>query len=183
MADGIDASGWQYRYQLIDMHSLDCERFIHEDNPDALVLAILCDFKGRNQREVVEGIIRRLIELIGKRPDELRNYLKMLETLSTNRRLERVFREVEKKMLSEIDVEKLPSYQLGMDFGIEQGIERGIERGIEQGIEQGIDRGIGTVARNALNQGMPKEQVALLTGLSLEKIEELAKELLKESLG
>ena len=142
MADSIQAQGWHYRYQLIDMHTLDCERFIHENNPDALVLAILCDFKGRDGREVVEGIIRRLIELIGSQPEKLRNYLKMLEILSTNRRLEGPFQEVESKMLREIDIEKLPSYQLGKGFGLEQGMKK--------------------VTRIALQQGISRDQIMLL---------------------
>lgn len=46
-----------YRYRMIDMHTLDCDRFIREDNPDTLVLAIFCDFKDRGDHEMVRGII------------------------------------------------------------------------------------------------------------------------------
>jgi len=113
MKNIIKQGDWHYHYRLIDMHTLDCEQFIHKDNPDALVLAILCDFKGKDSKDVVEGIIKRLIKLTGDQPERLRNYLKMLETLSTNRDLSEIFQEVEKKMLSEIEIEKLPSYRLG----------------------------------------------------------------------
>jgi len=33
-----------YRYSLIDMHRVDCAGLLAQDNPDALVLAVLCDF-------------------------------------------------------------------------------------------------------------------------------------------
>lgn len=55
MDNVISQVAWRYSYQLIDMHTLDCEQFIHEDNPDALVLAILCDFKGKNKKKVKKG--------------------------------------------------------------------------------------------------------------------------------
>ena len=102
---------------------------------------------------MVRGIIQRLIGLLGTHPRELRNYLKMLETLSTSRRLERIFQDLEREMLSKIDIEKLPSYPIGMDQGIEQEIER--------------------VAMNALRRGMGTREVMDLTGLSEEVIERL----------
>ncbi len=33
-----------YRYGLVDMHRIDCAGLLGQDNPDALVLAVLCDF-------------------------------------------------------------------------------------------------------------------------------------------
>lgn len=95
--------------------------------------------------------------MLGKRPQELRNYLKMLETLSTSRRLEGIFRDVEEEMLSEIEIEKLPSHQIGMDQGIELGIEQ--------------------VALNALRQGMSTEDVMKSTGLSEEVVARLRRKL------
>ncbi|KOR28247.1 hypothetical protein TI05_17300 [Achromatium sp. WMS3] len=43
-------------YTIIDMHTIDCERLLQLDNSDALVLAVLCDFKGRPNREVIRYI-------------------------------------------------------------------------------------------------------------------------------
>gem|GEM_PF-5589428 len=34
MTDAVQDAHWVYRYTMIDMHNLDCERFIEEDNPD-----------------------------------------------------------------------------------------------------------------------------------------------------
>ena len=165
MSDQVAGENWSYGYRIIDMHTLDCDRFIREDNPDALVLAVLCDFKGRDSREVLEGIIGRLIELTAQQPDQLYSYLKMLETLSTNRHLETLFKKVENDMLTKIDVEKLPSYMIGFDHGVEKGEEKGQN-------SQKI-----AIAKTALRQGMTIEQISELTGLSLASVEQLKNDL------
>ena len=165
MADSVQHEHWDYRYTLIDMHNLDCERFIEEDNPDALVLAILCDFKEKNSAQVIERIIERLIQLTGKQPDKLRNYLKMMESLSSNRDLSDEFKKVEKKMLTEIDIEKLPSYRIGLEQGVILGEARGEARGEAKTQRQ--------LVLNAHRQGLDKQVIAAVTGLSVEKIDEL----------
>ena len=48
MLAGLDESGLlDYRYGLINMHRIDCAGLLVQDNPDALVLAVLCDFGDR----------------------------------------------------------------------------------------------------------------------------------------
>ena len=75
-----------------------------------------------------------------------RRYIDMLEILSENRELQETIKEVE-KMLTQVDIKKLPSYQLG--------------------VEQ--------VARNLLNK-MSDEEIAETTGLTLEEIHRLREE-------
>ncbi len=65
-----------------------------------------------------------------------------------------------------LDTAKDEGYELGMEAGIEKGIEVGIEKGIEKGIEVGIEK----VARNAIKMGMSVDEIAGLTGLSVEQI-------------
>ena len=60
MADVMIGTGLNYHYHLIDMHDMDCENFLQPNNPDALIIAILCDFKGRNEKEVILYIISEL---------------------------------------------------------------------------------------------------------------------------
>lgn len=50
----------------------------------------------------------------------MRDYLRMLEILSTNRSLERIIEE-EQKMLSQVDQTRLPSFRIGMEQGLQQG--------------------------------------------------------------
>lgn len=51
--------------------------------------------------------------------------------------------------------------------------ELGVETGREQGISQGISQGIRQVAVNMLLANKPLEEIAMLTGLSVESIREL----------
>lgn len=123
MADGLDKPGLRYRYELIDMHQVDCETLLAQDNPDALVLAVLCDFRGRDPQAVVNHIVGRLYALVGDRPNRFREYVDMLEVLSDNRDLKNEIKEAE-KMLTQIDIERMPSYELGMEKGESAGEKR-----------------------------------------------------------
>ena len=58
MPDGIINKRLDYHYHLIDMHRIDCEHFLQPGNPNALILAILCDFKGRDEKEIIHFIIQ-----------------------------------------------------------------------------------------------------------------------------
>ncbi|MCB2263824.1 MAG: hypothetical protein LGR52_12950, partial [Candidatus Thiosymbion ectosymbiont of Robbea hypermnestra] len=61
MPDGLEEPGLlDYHYGLVDMHQVNCAGLLVQDNPDALVLAILCDFGDRDPGEVVTYIVRRL---------------------------------------------------------------------------------------------------------------------------
>ena len=115
-----------YKYNIIDMRNIDCEKFIKMDTPDSLVLAILCDFKDKNPQEVVNYIIKRLHEHSNQNEKMFREYMLMLEELSENRNLKSAIKKGE-KMLTQINYEKLPSFELGFEKGEEKGIEKGIK--------------------------------------------------------
>jgi len=106
-----------YSYDIIDIRDIPCESFLYSDDSSAIVLAMLCDFEGKDKQIVVNTILKRLREL--NDDVEYRNYLKMVNTYSSNRNLEE---EVKKgiKMLT-IDIEKTPFYQIGVEKGIEKG--------------------------------------------------------------
>jgi len=91
----------------------------------------------------------------------------MLEVLSENRDLKDYIKEAE-AMLTQVDVEKLPSYELGL----EQGLERGMEQGMEQGMERGAYRERLRLAKSLLDL-LPEEVIAEKSGLSLEAIRAL----------
>jgi len=86
----------------------------------------------------------------------------------------------------EIGIKK--GIEQGREQGIEQGVEQGYKRGVEQGFKQGTERGIkqGTekgveqVALNMLKNGEPAEKVAFYTGLSIERIAFLQKQIMNE---
>lgn len=184
MADGLDQPDLSYHYRIIDMHGMDCDGLLNQDSPDAWVLAILCDFNIRLPREVIHIILSKLLAKYAENPPRLREYVDMLDILGTNRDLSIDIRE-ELKMLT-IDVEKLATYQIGMEKGIEKGIERGIERGIEKGMVEGREKGAReqsvAIAKNLLEIGlMGSAQVAQVTGLPLAEVEALAEKQLGRS--
>ena len=186
MSSGLDLEQMPYRYSLIDMHQVDCQDLLKQDSPDAWVMAVLCDFNDRPPRTVIHEILTRLTERLHEAPPRLREYVKMLEILSTNRDLNLNIAE-EFEMLTVIDLEKLPSYRIGEKRGIQKGIEKGIERGIERGIEKGIEKGMAqgmekgayakalAIASELLAAGFAPIQVAAFTQLSLEEVEALKK--------
>ena len=150
----------EFCYNLIDMHTIDCERFLQMDTPDALVLSILCDFKGKDEKEVIKYIISRLKELTGENEHNLEKYMIILDTLSTNRNLQDMVKEVQ-KMLRNTKLEDLPTYQLML--------ERGIEKGIEKGREEERFRSMSIMVNKF---GLPVEQVAKEFGVSVQKLKD-----------
>nr|VFJ47788.1 MAG: hypothetical protein BECKDK2373C_GA0170839_101928 [Candidatus Kentron sp. DK] len=109
-----------------------CRYLLEKDTPDTLVLAILCNFGEHNHQAVVNHIFTRLQSLLGNDHKRFREYVEMLHVLSVNRDIDKEIKEAE-KMLTQVDIERIPAYQLGM--------ERGMERGIEEGIELGQGKG------------------------------------------
>jgi hypothetical protein len=90
MPAGLAQPGLSYQYQILDLHDIDCETLFQQDTPEALVFAILSDFRGFSSREVIQHILRRLQALTGENEAAFREYLLMLEILSGNRDLKQI---------------------------------------------------------------------------------------------
>ena len=171
MAAGIDEPTHQYRYRLIDMHNVDCEGLLEQDSADALVLAILCDFKGKPPQQVVNYILSRLRALTGEDEQGFRRYLDMLEVLSDNRDLRAHIKEAE-TMLTQIDITRMPSYEIGLEKGIEKGIEKGREKGRAEGAKLGAAAERLRLARELLGL-LDDTVIATRFGLSLDEVRAL----------
>ena len=186
MPDRVQGHNWLYCYEVLDMRDQDSEHFLNSDNPDALVLAILCDLKNRAPSDVVAHIIKELRRLHGDKLDKLRDSLKMLDVLAGNRDLQDLVKENTKMF---IDVEKLGIYQLvkeqsearGEARGIVKGEARGIAKGEARGIAKGEARGLAKGEARGLNKmvlkllaKLPPEQVADLSGMSLAEVQAIA---------
>jgi flagellar biosynthesis/type III secretory pathway protein FliH len=102
----------------------------------------------------------------------------MLEVLSENRDLTHAVKEAE-KMFSDIDITRLPSYEIGLESGLEQGMEQGIEKGLEKGISQGEKKSQIVVAKRMLNQ-LTDEDIVHFTQLSLDVVQQLRKQSTKD---
>lgn len=90
------------------------------DTPDALVLAILCDFGEKPKQQGVTLSGNKTNELIGENEAELLKYLCIMKFLSSNGNLKALLKE-EEKMLSQVKLSELPSYEIGMERGLQQG--------------------------------------------------------------
>jgi hypothetical protein len=165
-----------FRYNFIDVKNIDCELLLNENSPDALVLAILCDFKDKNPDDIISFILDKLEQYTKDNLNEYRKYMLMLETLSENRNLNKKIKEIE--MLRTTTYQDLPSYEIGFEKGIikglEEGIERGIEKGFEKGIEKGLEKGIFEERKKTIyilkNLGLDDEEIAKQLNIKKEEI-------------
>jgi len=155
MPDCYEASDFNYRYHILDMHTIDCQELLIQDTPDALVLAILCDFKANPVQDVVNYIVKRLHELLGDDEKGFRNYFRMLETLSENRYLQTNIYEA-KQMLTQMDIKKSASFRWGLEEGQQKGREEMREEFVLQLLPLMDDQTIANVS------GLPIEVIKLL---------------------
>jgi predicted transposase/invertase (TIGR01784 family) len=61
----------------------------------------------------------------------------------------------------------------GLQEGLQRGLQEGLEQGIEKGIKKGMKEGKLAVALKLLAKGMPLHEVAEVTGLSMEQLEQI----------
>ena len=113
----------EYSFEIIDMKKIDCDIFLSKDDPNSLVLSILCDFKDKSKKDVIKYIIRKLYTLS---KSDFKNYLIMLEEFSDIRNLKEIVKEEEMIFFKEVKLEDLPSYEIGIEKGMEKGMEKGV---------------------------------------------------------
>lgn len=167
-------AAFTYRYQILDMRTVDCAMLLAKDTPEALVLAILCDFKDRPATDVVQYIVQRLYTLCHDDEKGFRNYLTMLEVLSENRQLKQQIKEAE-TMLTQIKIENLPSYELGEAKGRMLGKEEGIRVGKKEGRILGKEEGKEELVIQLLDL-LDDKTIAERTGFTIERVKQLREE-------
>ena len=150
---------------------LNYEDFINSNNSKLVILAILCDFKNNDKKEIVHKIIKRLRLLSDGDKNELNTNIFKLDIFSQLRNLTDIVKEEQKMITDEIRIENLASYSLGMDKGISQGIH--------QGISQGIDKRNMEIAKNLLKLNIDMNSIISSTGLTMQDIKNLKNELMK----
>ncbi|MBF0405494.1 MAG: hypothetical protein HQL00_16210, partial [Nitrospirae bacterium] len=45
MKDSISTETMNYKYNLIDMRDVDCEKFLYSDKPEEVIISILCNYQ------------------------------------------------------------------------------------------------------------------------------------------
>ena len=162
MVNQIGGYNWTYRYEMVDMRNQDSEHFLSSGNPEAVVLAILCDQQGQEPNALVARIIKELRRLHGDKLAKLRDSLEMLDVLAGNRGLQNIVKENTKMY---IDVEKLGIYQLVKEKSEAKGVKKGMEKGRAEYQQEIILQ---------LLEKLAPEQVAELSGVSLDKVRDIA---------
>jgi len=114
----LNQDSLQYKYNFVDLKQIDCNLLLNENKPEALILAILCDFKDKKPKDIVSFIIDRLREYSNNNSVKFRNYMLILETLSSNRNLKDVVKEIE--MLRTTTYQDLPSWEIGYEMGLKK---------------------------------------------------------------
>ncbi|MEO1513649.1 MAG: hypothetical protein AAFV95_01510 [Bacteroidota bacterium] len=113
-------------FELLNLYELDVERLLTQESPQAVILALLADFKGRSTEVVLRAIILRL-KTICHSNSELRKYLTQLTILSRLRKLEDVVPKMINSMPIHYDIETDGLYIRGMKKGLAKGMEKEIE--------------------------------------------------------
>ena len=110
-----------YKYQLVDISTLNCNNFINSKDAGLITLAILCDFKTHTKQEVVRKIREQLEIKCNGDYNLLRNQFYRVEILSNLREdMLEVVKKEEEMLADRIRVENLPSYHIGHEKGIMQ---------------------------------------------------------------
>ncbi|NJK64272.1 MAG: hypothetical protein HC921_17680 [Synechococcaceae cyanobacterium SM2_3_1] len=144
------------------------------DNPMAVV--VMAHLRSRMTKSDAQArkrwkwiLTRRLYERGYSREDVIRLVRVMDRMMTLPPELKRQFREELEQYEAEV---KMPLISSMEELAKEEGREEGIQIGKQAGIQE--------VAINMLNQGMPIDQVACLTQLSLDQVEQLLSQIKAE---
>ena len=113
-------------------------------------------------------------------PDNLNPNIQQALTTVNEANLSKDELEAQHKRKEFISIQKLAilkadtdGFNKGMEKGMEKGIEEGIEKGIEKGMEKGIEQRSLEIAKTSILQGLDNKTISLITGLSINNIENL----------
>ncbi|MCI4624749.1 MAG: hypothetical protein L3V56_02190, partial [Candidatus Magnetoovum sp. WYHC-5] len=105
MKSNLEEDSTTHSYTIIDMRTVDCEKFLYADKPEEVIISILCDYKGRDVRMFIREILERIKELV-KEETLQSKYIRQLEILSNLRDLQDYVGEEVDKMAFIFDLTK-----------------------------------------------------------------------------
>ncbi|TNJ62298.1 hypothetical protein FE784_31415 [Paenibacillus hemerocallicola] len=154
---------------------LDVERYAEEellDLSNTIGSVFLLDQTA--DRELLLTRLRKLMETIRGMPEDMKEHfihwlanMIALQLPPDSKEVERLIEEMKEKGVTVMGLGKnLEAIKL-------KGIEEGMEEGMERGIEQGTMLGKESVAINLIGMGLSDSAIALATGFSEQKIEQL----------
>ena len=125
-------------------------------------------------------------KIFGNHPDRLKNLLNTLQSLNENELIQQqqylpTTEELEISGFSDAELRAYDKFwdsvsveRTLIDDSYQKGKEKGKEEGIAEGMEKGMNQKALDIAKNMLAMGLPAEQVAKATQLSLEIIKNLS---------
>ncbi len=120
MEKELDQDSIKFVYELIDMRTVSWKAFIESENPEDIIMAVLCHPKNTNKKWMIREILNKLKGRV-REETLFSKYIRQLEVLSQLRDLQKIVMDEENKMAI--------TYDLNKDIRYQQGLERGEERG------------------------------------------------------
>ncbi|MCB0614976.1 MAG: hypothetical protein KDC75_16780, partial [Phaeodactylibacter sp.] len=120
-------------FELIDLGRLDYHQMLRSQIPEAVVLAILGDFKGKPAEEAIRSIVERLRQ-VTKGELSLQKYIRQLNVMSGLRKLQ----ELTVKTIEDMPI----TYDIRTDFLYKKGKMEGLELKARTVVARGHERGL-----------------------------------------
>ncbi|MBF0345516.1 MAG: hypothetical protein HQL06_14980 [Nitrospirae bacterium] len=141
MKSTLDMSDIHYRYKLIDMRDVACEQFLYSGVPDEIILSMLCNSGGRDERTFAREILSEYVKSVVEGLD-LSKGIRQLEVFSKLRDMQKIIIEEVGQMPIVYDLETDIRFMQGVEKGLEKGILKGREEGWKSGKVEGITEGM-----------------------------------------
>ncbi|MEO5359504.1 MAG: hypothetical protein H7843_03540 [Nitrospirota bacterium] len=156
MPDIIKTKTVDYRYNLIDMRNVDCDKFLYSNRPEEVIIAILCNYQKKGVKIFIREILSRLRDLV---PEEtLRGkHIRQVEVLSQLRDLQdEVCKEAEAMAIM---------YDMERDVRFKQGLAEGQRKGLLEAIELGLELKYGAFGLELMNMASAVDSIDKLEAL------------------
>ena len=118
-----------FKIEVINMHEVPYDLFIHSSIPEEVMLAILCDFKDQSKEEIITQILTRIKQL-NTSDLNLQKNLVQLEIISSLRNLQPLLT----KILTKMPI----TYDLSKDVRFKQGKKEGKQEGRQEGKQEAL---------------------------------------------
>jgi hypothetical protein len=102
-----------YGFTLVNTHRFSPQKWLEEDEPEKIIMAILADYKKENAVIILEAIVSKLRKVCDNQAD-LKKFIEQLIFISRMRNLEELTIKISKAMPITIDIEKDYLYNLGL---------------------------------------------------------------------
>jgi predicted transposase YdaD len=120
-----------FKIEVINMHEVPYDLFIHSNVPEEVMLAILCDFKGKSAIEIVTQILKR-VKHLNKSDLNLQKNLVQLEIISSLRNLQPLLTKILATMPITFDIRKDLRFKQGRQEGKQEGRQEGKQEGRQE---------------------------------------------------